>query len=158
MKTATPMILLLLAACGNSRQEAEQPLTWESIGTSECATCGMVVAEQPAPRGQLVHRDGTRTFFCSLGDLYHYQAAPSPHGKALAIFVEVLDPANDPLALDLAEQPWAPVGEASFVLGLKRVGIMGTPLVAYQSREDAEKTAQAHGARSLDWASLASEM
>jgi nitrous oxide reductase accessory protein NosL len=117
------------------------------IGSSECAACGMVVREQPAPRAQLVHTDGTRAYLCSLGDLAHYQAAPSAHGKPRARFVEVLDPTHDPRARVLTEQPWVSAESASYVVGIAREAIMGKPALAYRSAEQAAAVVAAHGGK-----------
>jgi nitrous oxide reductase accessory protein NosL len=71
----------------------------------EDAVCGMLVREQSAPRGQVVHRDGTRFFFCSLGDMLVHIGAPFPHGRPQAIFVEVLKPEEDPMQSHTGEHP-----------------------------------------------------
>lgn len=108
------------------------------IGLAECAACGMVVREQPAPRGQIVHRDGTRVFLCSLGDLAQYLQSPSPHGDATDVFVEVLAPSEAPTQKDTAEHAWVRAADARYVVGVEREGVMGRPVLAYRSQADAE--------------------
>lgn len=125
-----------------------------AIGLSECAACGMVVREQPAPRGQVVHRDGTRVFLCSLADLVQYLQAPSKHGSPVSVFVEVLDPAAAPKEKSTAERPWARAEEAGYVVGVEREGIMGKPVLAYPSAAAAAAAAARHGGQQKSWSEL----
>ena len=37
-----------------------EPTIAINTDTGTCAACGMVMREQPATRGQVIHRDGTR--------------------------------------------------------------------------------------------------
>ncbi len=124
------------------------------IGIAECAACKMVVREQPAPRGQAVHRDGTRVHLCSIGDLVQYLASPSPHGNATAVFVEVLNVNFDPKASDTKERPWVAADSASYVVGVDRKRIMGPAILPYRERGQAEVAAKAHGGKLKTWAEL----
>ena len=130
-----------LAGCGKSRDagsDPKGPISAEAIGPQECAACGMVVREQPAPRAQLRHRDGTRAFFCSIGDLVQYQQAPSRHGKVTDTFVEVLPVDVDPETPDMKPRPWLPAAKVHYLLGAKRRGIMGPPVLSFATRVDAD--------------------
>lgn len=160
MRARMVMVMLLLAlgltACdkkpsdaGNSAGTAAAP-----IGAAECSACGMVVREQPAPRGQVVHADGKRVHLCSIGDLVQYLAEPSPHGKPTAIYVETLDPAQDPKQNATEERPWAPAESAGYVVGVERRGIMGKPVLAYPSRELAVTAAARHKGQPKQWSEL----
>ena len=111
----------------------------------------MSVGMQPAPRAQVVHRDGTRMLFCSIGDWQVHLGAPSPHGKVVASFVEVMEPGEDPMTLDTREHAWIPAEDASYVIGVPRSGIMGKPVLAYRTLAEAESVSAAHsGAGVLD--------
>jgi nitrous oxide reductase accessory protein NosL len=115
----------------------------------------MLVREQSAPRGQVVHRDGSRFFFCSLGDMLVHLSAPSPHGRTQAIFVEVMEPGEDPMQSHTGVHRWVPAQDAVFVVGIGRKGIMGEPVLSYADRSEAERAMQGHsGARMLDMAGL----
>ncbi len=138
--------------------EAAAAVVAAPIGDATCATCGMVVRQQPAPRGQLEHRDGTRLYFCSLSDLAQYLAAPSPRGKPVAVFVETLDPQVAPAVTSDEARPWTTTDRAAFVLGPDRAGIMGQPVLAYSTRAEAEEVARAHGGRVLDWPAVQREL
>jgi len=144
--------LFLFAACGS--QETEQaPVNTESapIAEHECATCGMILREQPAPRAELVHRDGTRAFFCSIADLVTYLEAPSPHGHPVAIYVEVMpdDASPDDLSSDI--RPLRPAEQVSFVYGGLRRPVMGEPVLTFATGAAAQRAAERLHARVADF-------
>jgi nitrous oxide reductase accessory protein NosL len=125
------------------------------LDDQEDAVCGMLVREQSAPRSQVVHRDGSRFFFCSLGDMLVYLSAPSPHGRAEAVFVEVMDAGEDPALSHTGVHPWVAAAAAVYVVGIERPAIMGDPVLAYADRSQAERAMKGHsGARTLDMAGL----
>lgn len=147
-----PLMALTLLGCGPSGDEVaeahHQPV---ALADQEDEVCGMLVREQSAPRAQVVHRDGSRFFFCSLGDMLVHLGAPSPHGRSQAVFVEVMDPDQDPMASHLGAHPWQPAESAVYVVGIERQGIMGEPVLAYADRAAAERASRGHaGARVLD--------
>ncbi|MCA9599479.1 MAG: nitrous oxide reductase accessory protein NosL [Myxococcales bacterium] len=151
-----PVLFLAIApACQNNpAPSASGAASAVAIGDDECATCAMVVREQPSPRGQLVRSDGTRQMFCSIGDLLQGLNAPSAHGKASRVFVETLDPKADPAQTSTAQRPWKPADSASYVLGISRKGVMGTPVLAYATRAQAEVVAKGRNAKVYDWKGL----
>ncbi|CAM2069397.1 Nitrous oxide reductase accessory protein NosL [Sulfidibacter corallicola] len=104
----------------------------EAIGPAECAACGMVVREQPAPRGQVVHRDGTRKHFCAVGDLVIYLEEPSPHGSVTHIFFEYFEPQTPIAEMGTAPRPWLKADEGAYIIAPDRQGIMGTPVLVYR--------------------------
>jgi len=127
----------------------------EPIAAQADPVCGMLVRDLSAPRAQVVHRDGSRFFFCSVGDLLVHRSAPSPHGRVEATYVEVMDPAEDPDASHTGEHPWSPAEDAAYVVGVERRGIMGPSVLAYPDAESAARVAASHpGAAALDWAAL----
>jgi nitrous oxide reductase accessory protein NosL len=125
----------------------------ETIDVQSCAACGMVVAEQPAPRAQLFHRNGKAVHLCSIGDLLHYLDAPHPEGEAQAIFVEALD-ADSGLQGNSGPHPFVAADSAWFVRGVKRQHVMGEPVLSYTTRSLAEKAASEHQGKLVDWTGL----
>lgn len=126
------------------------------IADQEGAVCGMVVRDQSAPRAQVVHRDGTRAFLCSIGDLLAYLQVPSPHGAAEAVLVEVMAADEDPLEAHTGPHPWLPAAQAVFLVGIERRGIMGEPVLVYRDLETAARVARGTSAQALDFAALRS--
>ena len=146
--------LLIGLACNNASSSASNaPVSAVDFESEECAVCGMLVREQPAPRAQAIFRDATRAFVCSPAELIQLIAAPSAHGKPAALFVETVAPDVDPAQLGAApSHAWIDAQRAWYVVGVPRSGVMGTPLLAYAERSAAERVAARFGGRVADWA------
>ncbi len=142
---------VLLACGGDEGPGAGATAAPEPIADHDCGACGMIVREQPSPRAQVVHRDGTHVWFCSIADVVAYLGSPSGHGRIEQIWVETLAPDTDPAANDVAERPWTHAGDAAFVLGVERERVMGTAVLAFATRADAEAAAGRLGARAASW-------
>jgi copper chaperone NosL len=146
---------MTLAGCrSNSTSANSTSAEPAEIGPAECAACGMVVREQPAPRAQLIHRDGHRAYFCSIGDLLHYLEGPSPHGQVVEIYVETVDPKLDPADTSPAARPWIDAASATYVVGIDRPGIMGPPALVFESAAAAQAVATKRGGQVVGWPRL----
>lgn len=151
-----PFLLLSFVACSRgSSSDAVDRAARDFVG-DECAACGMIVREQPSPRAQAVHRDGERVFFCSIGEGLSYLTTPSPHGAIVATHVEVMAPNADPAGDDTAHRPWVAAERAVYVVGVARPRVMGEPVLAYGTREDAMHAATRFHGRVTSWAQLKS--
>jgi len=144
---------LLLAGCGGSGP-APVDASPEAIGDADCAVCDMTVADQPAPHGQVVFRDGSHHFLCSLGDLRAYVQAPNPLGAPVAVYVQVLPPDFDPSTRMKGPLPWKPAGEAWYVPVPGRKLVMGIPLASFAAKADAEAFAGARHEPVFGWKAL----
>jgi copper chaperone NosL len=151
-------ITLIFSICGctkDDRSEDENRLIQaRSIDSEICGACGMVVREQPAPRAQVVHRDGKRVYFCSVGDMIQYTNTPSPHGKVKHIFVERQTVAVQPQIHDTHPHVWQDARTAHYVMGVKRSGIMGPPVLVFSSEDIAKQVAKRLDAQTLKWNQL----
>jgi len=151
------LIALLLVGC-SSDEVGTGPAASQgarSLGGTEGAVCGMVVSEQPAPRAQVVHRDGTRLFLCGIGDLLVHLEARSPHGAPIEIYAEAMEIDEDPREVDFSEHEWIRAEDATYRIGDERPHlIMGEPVMVYRDRLTAE-SALSHGpTRILDFGEL----
>jgi copper chaperone NosL len=147
--------VLSLAACGGEeRASAGASAHAEPIAEHECGSCGMIVREQPAPRAQVVHRDGTHAWFCSVGDVVAYLGAPSPHGRIEHVWVEVVEADVDLASTDVSEGTWVESTSAHYVLGVARPNVMGTPVLAFASAADAASAASRLGGRPASWSEV----
>ncbi|HUH04234.1 MAG TPA: nitrous oxide reductase accessory protein NosL [Kofleriaceae bacterium] len=152
---AAAALVLIGASCSRGGSgAAEVELHAEPIDGQECGACGMIVREQSAARAQLVHRDGTRHFFCSIGDLLAYLEAPSPHGAVRATYVETLDPNADPREFEVAPRPWVPAESAHFVTGVAKPRVMGRPVLVFETAETASAAATQYGGTVVPWRDL----
>lgn len=154
MKCAS-LLLLMMVACGSSDEAAANVDTSpQPIAEHECAACGMILREQPAPRAELVHRDGTRAYFCSIADLVTYLKAPSPHGQPAAIYVEVMGDDATPADLSTETKPLRPAEDVSFVYGGMARPVMGEPVLTFTTRAAADRAAERLHAHATDLAGL----
>jgi copper chaperone NosL len=149
------MVALLAIGCSkSSTTAAAADHHAEPIDGQECAACGMIVREQSAARAQLVHRDGTRQFFCSIADLLAYLEAPSPHGSVSVVYIETLDPSADPREFSVAPRPWVEAAAAHYVTGVPKPRVMGRPVLAFETAQQAEAAASRYGGTVVAWADL----
>lgn len=129
-------LFLAFISCGSfvSLEKSETHVALP-MGSAECSSCGMILRDQPPPRGQLIHRDGEHVFFCSIGDLIHYMETPSPHGAVQEVFIEGLSVDYDFYTNDVSELSWFPTHELAFQVGVERPGIMGVPILAFPKEQ-----------------------
>lgn len=146
---------LALASCRDASEAGgSEALEAGAIDDHEGAVCGMIVRDQSAPRGQVIHRDGERAFLCSIGDLLAYLEAPSPHGNPASILVEVMDPSEDPSVPHTGDHPWIAARDGVYVVGIPRRQIMGPPVLIYRDRASAERVIAGTDALVLDYPEL----
>lgn len=141
------VLLMMTGACSTSEHETDsaQRSGTQSLAGAEGAVCGMVVSEQPAPRAQVVHRDGTRLHLCGIVDLLVHLDARSPHGEPTEIYVEAMEVDEDPREVSFGEHDWIRAESAIYRIGDERPQlIMGEPVMVYRDRASAE-SAVAHG-------------
>jgi len=154
---ATVLLIACLVSGCDASEETRASTGPAPVADQECGVCGMMVRAQSAPRAQVVHRDGARSFVCGMADLLVYLSAPSSHGRADRVFVEVLSGDEDLERSWQGVHPWVAAEDAVYVVGVDRPRIMGPAVLAYADRTTAERVAGAHaGARVMDWSALGS--
>ncbi len=150
------LVLVSLAIGCTSGGDVEESASLDPLpldGT-ECEACGMTVEEQPSPRGQVIHRDGTHAFFCSLADMATYLESPSPHGSAIGQFVEVMPADVEPADTDFEQRPWVDARVASFVVGDFERPVMGRPILSFDSDTDAAGVSTRLSGQMVEWDSI----
>ncbi len=154
----TLYVLTLASGCSDRADQAHRNHDSHKPGTlgssHVCAICGMYVSNQAAPRAQILHRNGERAFFCSIGDMLTYNQIPSPHGKAEKIWVEAVAKEMNPAMNSTDISPWVDHMDAHYVTGINRKMVMGYPVLALQSRADSEHLQQSHGGQLAGWEQL----
>jgi len=149
MKKILLLCLLSLAACNrdNSPSTEADSVVAKNVETETCSACGMVVREQPSPRGQVVYRDGSREFLCAIDDLVRFLEVPSPKGKPVKIYAEVMPDDHDLADMDTKGQPWVEADKLFFITGIERGGVMGAPALSYKTQEAAQKAARKYNGK-----------
>lgn len=148
------LMVCVMPSCEEREAEVASAVVAEPMADHECGACGMIVREEPSPRAQLVHRDGTHVWFCSIADVVAYMGAPSPHGRIQALWVETLDVAVEPSANGVAARPWMRAEEATFVLGVPRERVMGQAVLTFASATDASSAAARLGGSVVAWSDV----
>lgn len=151
---AATLVATSVACSRSSVADGNDTLQPQPIGESECASCGMIVGRQPSPRGQVAHRDGTHSFFCSVADMIVYLSAPSPHGEVLGSWVEAMPVDVDPASESTEDRPWTDAQSAFFVLGDFHRRVMGRPVLAFTTEPDATAVATRLEAEVVTWSEL----
>ena len=146
--------LLLMAGCGTADEAISRRAEPEPIGLAECSVCGMVVGEQPAPRGQVAYRDGSHAHVCSIEELRAIVQNPSSKGRPVGMFVEALPVGVEPTSTSNAELPWRSVHDVWFVFGTARPGVMGEPVLVFAERSTANLHATKLGTQEVSWTAL----
>jgi len=156
MKNILILCILALAACKNENTTSSElkAVVAKHVETETCAACGMVVREQPAPRGQVVYRDGSREFLCAIDDLVRFLEVPSSKGKPVKIFAEVMSDDHDIANMDASTKPWVEVEQLFFVTGVERGGVMGAPALTYQTEAAAKKAAGKYNGKVVSFETL----
>ena len=83
-----------------------------------------------------------------------YTDAPSAHGAVNHIFVETVDPAQDPKELLVQPRTWATAADLFYVVGVPREGVMGASVLSYTDPLAAKRVAARHSGRVLGWDEL----
>ncbi len=151
-------IVILTVGCDGNDQQARNLEDLHRAAaldpSHECAVCGMYVMNQAAPRAQILHRNGERVFFCSIGDMLVYNQTPSPLGKPEKIWVEAV---GKDMQLEITGpegDPWIDHEEAHYVTGIQREMVMGYPVIALQSKVDSEYLQKLNGGQLANWEQL----
>lgn len=145
-------LILLVAGCGESPREHSdyEPVAIEP--GDECHVCGMIITRFPGPKGEAFVRHGAGALkFCSTRDLFSWLLQPGTANQVEAIYVH-----------DMAESEWdsppfsamVDARTAWYVAGSDRHGAMGPTLASFAQRAAAERFAERHGGRVVDFAAI----
>lgn len=131
---------LTLAACGDPEdaQVSYDPVAFH--GDDECHVCGMIVADFPGPKGQVVERDGVKKF-CSTAEMLSWWLQPENRILQARLYVHDMgqsqwDQPEDGHLVD-ATQAW-------YVTGTPLQGAMGASLASFADQQAAEELAAQH--------------
>ncbi|MBV1790320.1 nitrous oxide reductase accessory protein NosL [Marinobacterium sp. D7] len=137
---------LLLSGCSDNADTVATVRRAMAIEHGEeCHLCGMIIENQPGPKGQLYEREvATPHKFCSTRDLFAYLLDPEHKHRIESVFVHDMavtpwDHPDDQTYID-ARQAW-------YVVGSKREGGMGPTLASFADRAVAELFIEEFGGR-----------
>jgi copper chaperone NosL len=149
-------ILGLLLAIGLAGcDKAEVAVAPEEIkaGTA-CSLDGMLLADFPGPKGQILYGDGTREFFCDTYELFSATLQPEQARRVVALYTQDMGKT----AWDDPQGNWIDAKSAWYVHGSRKTGSMGPTMAAFARKADAEAFAKAEGGKVLAFADVTSDM
>ncbi|WP_281685959.1 nitrous oxide reductase accessory protein NosL [Pseudomonas citronellolis] len=141
---------LLLAGCGDSRQDAADLAPVPFHNGDECHVCGMLIDGFPGPKGEAVSAGKVRKF-CSTAELLGWWLQPENRHDGQHLYVH-----------DMARSDWnhpddrhlIDATSAYYVVGIQRPGAMGATLASFGNQADAERLAKAEGGRVLRFSEI----
>lgn len=139
------LVALLLAACERAPLSGPPDV---QLGRHECKACGMLVSEDRCSSALLVESHGRRDYFFydDLGCMLDQER----EGIDDAIVIEAF-------ARDYGARTWVSAKDATFLFAdvAKLQTPMGSGIVAYSTRADAEKAKVRFDGRTMGYAELA---
>ncbi len=134
--------LLLLAGCGGEPPTGGPPEI--QYGLEECGHCRMIISEEKHAAA-IFDQTGTATRFDDVGCMLDYLQAQSVTPKNAWVH-------------DHATGAWIDAEPAWFVRDARGTTPMGSGLLAFSSRQEADAHAAAQGADVVAWASLLEQL
>lgn len=144
------LLLGLLAACGEPRQEVQALAPVAFHPSDECHVCGMIIADFPGPKAQAVGPGGVKKF-CSPAEMLGWWLQPENRQLQVKLFVH-----------DMGRSAWArpddhhliDATQAYYVIGTGLKGAMGVVLASFAEEQAARQLAEREGGRVLQFAEI----
>ena len=135
-------ILIVFCACEQDNNAAVSAKPAAISGEDECALDGMIVANYPGPKAQILYREeGKRDFFCETKELFHLYAEPGMAARVVAIYVQ--DTAG--VEWEKPVNNWIDAKGAYYVVGGNLQGSMGPTYAPFRSKEAAAPFVKEYG-------------
>lgn len=146
--------MFTLAGCGKEQTAAASGPAEIAQGTA-CDLDGMLLADYPGPKGQILYADASApVFFCDTVELVSTLLRPEQVRAVKGAWVQDMGRAD-------WTQPrghWIDAKAAFFVRGSKKHGSMGPTLATFAQEADASRFAGEHGGKLLRFAEITPEM
>lgn len=136
------VMLLALTACEEGGTQKIDKSPGRISAEEECALDGMIVANYPGPKAQLIYKEnGKKEFFCETKELFFVYAEPGKAAQVAALYVQ-----NS--AVTDWEKPvdgWIDAQKAVYVVGASIEGSMGPTFAPFADRKSAEPFIKKYG-------------
>jgi len=134
-----------LAACNDRAEEKQTPGPVAFHQSDECHVCGMVIADFPGPKGEVVEK-GVVKKFCSTAEMLGWWLQPENHHGDAKLYVHDMgksawEKPDDHFLIDATK--------AYYVVGTGLKGSMGVVLASFSEEATARKLASEQGGRVL---------
>lgn len=144
--------LVLIAGCGKGDPRAVSPL--EISSDSACSLDGMLLADFPGPKAQLLYEQGEPDFFCDTIEMFSIYLRPEQQRRVSGAYVQDMGKAdwNNPVGY------WTDARSAFYVRGSKRRGPMGPTLASFAQEADAQAFANQEGGKVYRFDQITADM
>lgn len=150
-RAALVAALLAAAACAD---RTLVPAALELGQDALCAMDGMLLADFPGPKGQVIYDQGPPEAYCDTVELIAALVAPEQQRRVAAAYTQ--DMART--SWDKPQGHWIDARSAYYVAGSRRTGSMGPTLASFAEARDAEAFAQEYGGKVLRFAEITPQM
>ncbi|MBF5007043.1 nitrous oxide reductase accessory protein NosL [Diaphorobacter caeni] len=142
---------LTLTACGDDSKSAQALGPVEIDRSTSCSLDGMLLADYPGPKAQILYADQTKpAFFCDTMELINQLQAGEQVRAIKGAYVQDMGKAdwNQP------QGHWIDAKTALYVVGSKRHGSMGPTIASFAQEEDAARFVQEHGGKVMKFGEI----
>jgi len=143
--------MTIASACA---YQAVTPPPMELSDSAICSMDGMLLADFPGPKGQILYDQGKPEVFCDTVELLSALIAPEQQRHVAAAYTQ--DMAHT--SWDKPQGHWIDARTAYYVAGSRRTGSMGPTLASFAGERDAQAFARDNGGRVLRFADITPDM
>jgi len=141
------LVALILAvgglnACSDEAAKAQSFAPVEIDRATSCELDGMLLIDYPGPKAQVHYAGQDRpVFFCDTVELFNTLLAGEQVRPVRMVYVQDMGQAD----WEHPEGHWIDAKTATYVVGSKRHGSMGTTIASFSQKADAEKFVTEYG-------------
>lgn len=143
-------IVALAAACA----PAVAPNAADLAEGAICSMDGMLIADFPGPKGQILYDRGPPDVFCDTVELLSALLAPEQEKHVVAVYTQDMAQTS----WDKPQGHWIDARAAFYVAGSRKNGSMGPTLGAFAKESDAQAFARENGGKVLPFAQIRPDM
>lgn len=146
--------LFIYPACAKEDTREAKPAI-ELSGEDECALDGMIVANYPGPKAQILYKgDRKPDFFCETKEMFQIYLEPGRKAEISAVYVQ------DTSEIDWKkpEDSWIDARSAYYVVGSRRMGSMGPTYAPFADRNAALVFVEKYGGKVMNFDDLIKQL
>lgn len=158
-RTLTSRLLRVIAAAGAgfALGACAEQIVHAAVEPSETVTCsvdGMLLADFPGPKGQILYAQGAPDFFCDTVEMFSLYLKPEQQKQVTAIYTQDMGAT----AWDKPRGHWIDAKTAFYVIGSRKAGSMGPTIGAYAREADAHAFAAENGGKVVRFHQVTADM
>lgn len=146
---------LWLAGCSRESSTRTAVAPAEIRRGTACALDGMLLADYPGPKGQILHAGAAQPdFYCDTAEVLSTLLAPEQVRAVVGAWVQDMATAD----WDAPQGHWIDARTAWYVGGSRRHGSMGPTFASFATEQDAQRFTAQHGGSAHAFAAIRPDM